>query len=402
MRRYGRLPVIFWGLAVLAIAIWSLVPGYTIGWDSHVYVRAIQSLQQGHDPYADGIAAQQVYHAEAFHAPGEPIPYTYVYTPLTLPLLRLAGTLPLWLVGAFYWSIYALLLVTAIWVCMSLVEEREMRVFALLAPAAVFFPGLLQYDGLFNGNVAYVLYGLVLGAAWMGWKRERWVWFYLAVLFASCFKPPLLSLLVIAVLSSRRQWAKALITFAAGVALFAVQPRLAPSLFRNFLEAVDLQFRYNHDFSSSSAGVLADALYNVIPYRITSGVVYGVQASVVVVVLLMLRRRYLDGQITAKRWLPVVLIGVVLLNPRIMEYDVAPITVVMALVAWRLCGRLGGTLKGTVVGMACLFAIANVCAPFAWKTTECIVLTVLFAGGAWDLFTRSAQTETLQAQLQAA
>ncbi len=46
----------------------------------------------------------------------------------------------------------------------------RLPVFALLAPAAIFFPGLLQNDVFFSGNVACILYALVLLGAVVGWR----------------------------------------------------------------------------------------------------------------------------------------------------------------------------------------------------------------------------------------
>ncbi len=393
LTRYGRLPVIFWALAATAVAVWSAIPGYTVGWDSNVYVKAVHSLQAGHDPYADAIQEQEVYHRQPVHHATDLIPYSYVYPPVTLPVLRLAGKMPLWLVGLLYWTVYAFCVLTPIVVSLSLVQPKERQVFVLLAPVVVFFPGLLQYDGLFNGNIAYVLYGMVFGAAWVGWRRGRWTLFYVVVLLTGMVKPPLLSLLAIPVMTARRQWLPAAVTAACGTAVFAVQPRVWPGLFNNFLRAVDLQFLYNHDFSSSPAGMVADALFHVVPYHVTSLVVYALSSVLVVATLWPLRRAFLAGRLTLEQWAPFVLLGTVLLNPRIMEYDAAPMTVAMALVAWRIFAR-GRGLRGTIVGMSLFFAAVNVLAQFHWKITECCVLVGLFVFGARTLWLelRAART----------
>ena len=89
-------------------------------------------------------------------------------------------------------------------------------------------------------------------------------------------------------------------------------------LFRHYLQAVELQFSFNHDFSSSPAGLVADALYDVIPYQITSAGFYLFYGSGVFAVLLYLSRRYFAGEFSLKQWAPVVLTGTLLLNPRIM------------------------------------------------------------------------------------
>jgi hypothetical protein len=83
----------------------------------------------------------------------------------------------------------------------------------------------------------------------------------------------------------------------------------------------------------------------------------------------------------------------VLLNPRIMEYDAAPMTLAMALVAWRIFA-LGRGLRGTIVGMSVFFAVANVLAQFHWKITECCVLVGLFAFGARTLWLEARETRT--------
>ena len=51
--------------------------------------------------------------------------------------------------------------------------------------------------------------------------------------------------------------------------------------------------------------------------------------------LFALSRRYLQGSFTLRQWAPVLLVGVILFNPRILEYDVAPITLPLTLIAWR-------------------------------------------------------------------
>jgi hypothetical protein len=103
-------------------------------------------------------------------------------------------------------------------------------------------------------------------------------------------------------------------------------------------------------------------------------------------ILLYLRGRFLAGVISFKQWIPLMLVGVILLNPRIMEYDVAPLAIPMALVAWRFCKWICGSNAKSIVLVSVFFAIANACAPFdAWRTTECVVLMIVFASGLWKL-----------------
>lgn len=84
------LAVLSWIGVIVSLPALVLTGESAWGWDLHVYTNAIHSLRAGHDPYADGIAVQQAFHAspQANDASIMP-PYTYVYSPITLPLCDL-------------------------------------------------------------------------------------------------------------------------------------------------------------------------------------------------------------------------------------------------------------------------------------------------------------------------
>jgi hypothetical protein len=92
-----RIIIGLWVAVVLAVGINAKFGDS--GWDMQVYVTAIHSLRIGHDPYADAMAVQQAYHEQGGSLSGA-LPYSYVYSPITLPVLRLVGKLPFWLSGA--------------------------------------------------------------------------------------------------------------------------------------------------------------------------------------------------------------------------------------------------------------------------------------------------------------
>ena len=381
---YRVIAVVFWLLALASLPILMPPPG----WDLRVYVNAIHSLQAGHDPYADGIAVQRAFHNRIGAHSIWPPPFTYVYSPLTLPLLRLIGKIPLDFSGTVYWLLFAAGFLAMVLVTLGAAEPAERPVFALVAPAAIFFPGLLETKVIFSGNLVYILYGLTLATAWLGWRRGTWSWFYLATLGASCFKAPLLTLLMIPALSARRQWLPACATAAIGLALFAVQPLIWPSMFGNYLEAVSLQFSYNHDFGLSPAGLLGNILFQrQLPYSAASTACYIAYAAPTLGVLVYLARRYFAGQISLQRWIPVMLLGVILLNPRIKEYDVALLSVPMAMILWRFVGRGRTPLQTGIAAFVFLAAVNAVgaTAEVMWKLTEGILLVGLFIAGTWDL-----------------
>jgi len=359
----------------------------------HVYINAIHALRSGLDPYVAGMAVQRAAHAYFLVHPNEIPPFTYVYSPITLPLLRVVGELPLRVVETLYWAAYIAGSLTIVWVCTQLAEKDGIRQFQLLAPAAPFFAGLLYSNVMLSGNLAYILYGLILAAALAGWKRNHWGWFYLTTVLASCFKAPLLSLLAIPLLSDRKQRLPACLAGIAGVILFAVQPLLWPSVFHNYLEAVNLQFSYNHDFGVSLAGLAGNVLFfSGHPYSLASTLFYLLYAALVLGALIQLSLRFFAGRISLERWIPVMLLGVVLLNPRIKEYDVAPLTLPMALVGWRVISRRTSIARSAVI-LSLLFLCVNVLAQISgesWKWVEGILLASLFVAGAWDLLQAGA------------
>jgi len=387
------IPVFFWILAIAAVPLWCVLdPGN--GWDAKVYSAAIHALQAGHDPYADGFAAQSAFYSQtAIHAPSPP-PYAYVYAPLTLPLLRMAGALPELLCASGYWLLYGLAVLVQIWVTMQAAEPKERRFLAYLAPAAAFFPGLLQNDTLKCGNIAYILYGLVFLAALHGWRRGQWHWFYAVTLAASVFKAPLLSLLAIPILSARRQWLPAGAAAATGVGLFAMQIWLWPTYSRNYLRVVELQFRYNHDFGVSPVGLFSTSLSDLsLPYSRAAGLFYILYALPLAGILFYLARQYFDGRFSLERWMPVMLTGVILLDPRIMEYDVATITLLLALILWRAASSFTSKAQATVICWLS-FVVLNAIVFLArnagvqssgWKDIEGCLLVFLFAAGSANL-----------------
>jgi hypothetical protein len=207
------------------------------------------------------------------------------------------------------------------------------------------------------------------------------------VVLASCVKAPLLCLLAIPVFSARGQWRYAAANAALGVVLFAVQPRIWPRLFAHYLQAVNLQFLFNRDFSSSPAGVASDLLFDRVPYQITSGVVYLLCAIGVLLLLYSLSRQYYRRAFGLEQWAPVLVLGVFLLNPRLMEYDLMPLTMPMLLVLWRSFGR-HFRRREQIAATAALVVLANLLAIKGpgFKVTESALLMATFVAGCRDLW----------------
>jgi hypothetical protein len=386
--RAQKVVVTLWAMVLIAIPLWSRFD--TSGWDVAVYHAAMRAQRIGHDPYADAIAIQTAYHSQLALHPNTTSgrPYNFVYSPMTLPLLRLIGRIPEWLSGLGYWILYAIGAFAVVWAGMQLVEAKERKYFVFLAPIVVFFPGLLENGVILCGNISFIVYGAVLVTAVIGWQLGRWRWFYIAVLAASCFKTPLLTLLAIPLLSARKQWIPVGLTAGAGVCLFAVQPMIWPVLFRNFLQAVSLQFSNNRDFGVSPAGIFSGFLFDHgFAYSQGGFAFYLLYVIPLFSVLVYLSRRFMSGAFPLTRWIPVLLLGVILLNPRIVEYDLYILTIPLSLVLWRLLPGLANSRTAAISTLAA-FVMVNIAAYqswIIWKNIACILLVTLFSAGAWQL-----------------
>lgn len=380
--------LVFWAMCLLSIPIWGSLT--ESGWDTKIYMVGVRSIEAGRDPYADATAHQREVHKNVppFTALAGG-PCSYVYSPMTIPLVRIIGALPTWFTGSVFAILYFAGILAELWFGIQFFTGTEKRSLAWFVPLAIFFPGFLGADTVLSGNVAPILYGTILTSTVFAWRSGRWRWFYVAVLAASCFKAPLLSLLAIPVFSARRQWLPAFATGAAGVALFAMQPVIWPTLFKHFLDAVELQFSFNRDFGSSPAGLLGGYLFDHhISYSPWVNIFFLLYLIPLAIVLFLLSRRFFQGDFTLQQWAPVLLVGTFLLNPRLLEYDVAAIAIPLAIIAWRVIALFAPSRR-ILLCFVLLFATVNSLALLnwsMWKLTEGPLLVVFFAAGAWSLF----------------
>ena len=392
-----RVTVLFWTAAIATLIVMATTS--PAGWDARIYGNADQFLRHGVDPYAAGIAEQRAFQNRPASHQADHAPFTYVYSPLTLPLLRMLILLPDSLLNELFWATIAVGFFLQLWAGLQFADKSERRWLALLLPMVAFFPGLVTDDAILSGNISYLLYGLVLAAVVSGWKRGRWIWFYAAVLAASIFKMQLLTLLAFPILVGKRQWFPAGSTAAAALALVATQACVWPNLFREYLTTIRLMFDLIPDFGYAPAGVLGRFLWNQgRPYSSEISIMYLASAGVIGLILLFLADQVRQENISRDAWIPLALVGTFLLSPRIMKYDMAAITILMLLIASRGLRALlqssqtenlsesSSPNRLLVVGAAC-FLIPNLLTVFGptWWPVELIILLTTFAIGAWAL-----------------
>jgi len=70
---------------------------------------------------------------------------------------------------------------------------------------------------------------------------------------------------------------------------------------------------------------------------------------------------------------------------------VAPITIVMALAAWRFLVRGNTSTRVAMLRGVFFFAAANILATYRWRATECLVLAGIFAAGLRCLLTAPSE-----------
>ncbi len=400
----SRLIALFWAAGVVAFAAMAYTGA--VGWDAKGYWKAIQSVHHNSDPYAEDIVALQGFHQRLATNPAEPRPFVYVYSPLTLPLLRWLALFPASLVGLLYAIAVAVGAAIQLWAGFQMADQRERRWLLFALPAVVFFPGLVTDDVILSGNVAYLLYGGILLGATVGWKRGQWTWYYVAVLIASVLKTPFLVFLAFPVLIDARQWVRSSVTAVAGVLIFAAQARVWPELFHEYLTSLLLVFDWLHDFGFGPASVLGMYLWRRgRPTATPSTILFVVCAVVIGILLLVLARRVRDRSLPREAWVPVALVGTALLNPRVMKYDLAAITVPMLLIGvrvlrWLWNARDASKLDSTaftkghsrrtliLVSAVSFFLIPNIITTMgpSWFPAEFLVLAAIFVMGVWSLF----------------
>ena len=386
---HNRLQAGLWILVCLAVL--ALLGVLAPGWDFTVYRNAIRSLQLGHDPYLDNIRLQEL----AYSSGSTQLPFSYLYSPITLPVLRILGMVPVYVLGLLFWSVYVVAVLAELRIGMLFATARERQVFAFVAPVAVFFPGLLADGTVLSGNIAYVLYAAILLAAVAGWRHETWGYFYIVVLVASCVKAPFMVWVALPVLSARMQWFPASLTALAGGSLYCTQALMWPSLFEHYLDAIGLTWSLQHDFGCGPAGLFMQwRVMHHHSYLSAGSYLYLVYAPLLFAFLVYLSRRYLAGAFSLKEWAPVLLVGIALLNPRIIEYDAVPVTIPLALILWRVIVSCSQP-KQIGIGLAFLLIVANAFGLTSWELHKMIdgpILIALFLAGSWHLLRSRARS----------
>jgi hypothetical protein len=203
----------------------------------------------------------------------------------------------------------------------------------------------------------------------------------------------MLTLLAIPVFTSVGEWLKATVTGLTGCVLILFQGLIWPEALHTYIQMMNLEFAYNQEFGFGPAGMLGKILIDRgIPFLPGYCMMYLVSSIIIFLLLLSLSRHFKAGRLSTQDWMPVLLVGVILLSPRIKQYDAEAITLPMAVIAWRtVVERTRGKRQAVLLSIA-LFAVGNVFVAFAnaYDFVETLLMVALFSHAAWNLHQKVA------------
>jgi hypothetical protein len=348
------------------------------GWmeDLHVYAGAVRLFQSGVSPY---------YGANFMGL-------RFVYPPIALYAFRgLAALAP----GNLPWTLFGFVSSTSVLLAPFVLARYYLRV-PWLTPAMALlvwfgesrFTGLLA---LYSANVAPICYLACLLAGVPGLRRNRWSWFYVVVMLAAMVKITFLVMLLFPVFAGRRQWWPSIGSVLSVGLLYALEARLFPGLYAGYKWALLQQLSVEKQFGYGVFGVVAwiDEMLK----RPVSFDPFAVQALFVIVLLGMLLWLRLRGADLREPgiWLGLLLMAVILVNPRMLHYDAY-----LALFAAYVVLALTLDLEGVrLVALLWLLFAPSLIMPhlirsgLMYRSYDLIVILIALVAGIWRLWQRT-------------
>jgi hypothetical protein len=272
--------------------------------DARVFVRTIDQIRAGHDPY-DLIYGRN---PDLNHLP-------FVYPPLIGWLLEgiAKTTLPRQVVENVIFGLVVGGIAAGIASSLRLFFEFK-------APLVILgvgvFAAFLNGSGMMavhSGNISSLFWGLALGTSLLGFGKCRWRYFHAAIFAATLCKPYFAALWIIPVLASGWSWRQFRIgaaTAAGAAAIYGGVAVIKPELTTAWLAALA---------SRAQVADVGSGLYGLLHWRLGSAVALAVQAIYILVLVGMLHFGESRGRL---RYAALIIIAIAA-NPRLMLYDYA-------------------------------------------------------------------------------
>jgi hypothetical protein len=359
--------------------------------DLPVYKRAVNDWLAGHSPY-DGSMA----------------PLYFLYPPA---FLLIAG----WLSHLFpaHWGPAAYLLLDfAALIAIPLVLARYYFRQSWLTPlfALLLFFASPRFTGIRamrTMNIASALYCLAFVAAIPGLRRNRWHWFYVAVFLAASVKITFLALLLLPLLAGKRQWLRSILCGAAVVLANLGERIFWPDLYRGYTQSLQQGILNRQAFGYGIFGVIANYHFQQKGVGVAAYAVSVLLALTLTGLLFWTRLRLeragnaLSDLASNAIWLAMILIGIVLVNPRELQYDI-DISVFAALILCAVALRIKRlpalTLLIIVLFLPSQLTPHVVVNPRLHGIYETLLSFAAFALGYWRL-NRESKLERVTTQL---
>jgi hypothetical protein len=289
--------------------------------DLPVYAAAVHAWLTGGDPYSPAMA-----------------PLHFLYPPV---FLGIAGFVARLVPAGWGSGLYTALHVAATCALPVILTRWYFRFPWLTLPFALllFFasPNFTGVRALCTLNIASTAYCVAFLAAVPGLKRERWLWFYLAVLVAASIKIIFLSLLLLPLFAGRRQWRNSLLCGGGVLLVNLLEKTLVPGLYAGYQASLVRGIVQEGAYGFGVFGIVAAYGYKLhIPEPTGAFVVAALQNFALLGVLFFLQfrlRRVEWTESMRSAWLALVVTAVILLNPRLLQYD-ADISLLAAYALW--------------------------------------------------------------------
>lgn len=343
-------------------------------WDAHIYSAAFAKYASGANPY------RSITNNSSF---GQNL---FVYPPVIL----LAGNWIRQLIPeSLRWFTYVLFYVLSIALLLVVLVRYFARSPWMGVPVAILLlvcaPDLAGADALLSGNLSVPCYAIALAAAIPGIRRGRWSYLYAIVIVIAGIKVSFLLLLMLPLLAGRRQLVACIACAGIVFGTYGAQWMFARTAFRQFLLSLRQQAYLGFDDGYSVFHYARALNYNLqLGPAYTPFVAELVVTAIVFAALLYLRRILVDPP--QGSWLAILLLAIVLLNPRMKVYDAA----VGALPAFALLGYSLRTLPSLCAAIAVLLPTPFLVAAYDFHAAEVLLWAAAFVGGYTALACRHA------------
>jgi hypothetical protein len=186
-------------------------------------------------------------------------------------------------------------------------------------------PFALTEQVFFGANISSAFYFFALLAGAVGVAQNRWLWFYLVIVLAAAVKVTFLLLLLLPLLAGIGQITSSVVTTSMTCSIYLLQKIMIPGIYQQFRVALFNQTFTARNYGYAPFGVTANLLtrFHVVAYVIP-GAIQITFALSILLTMLWLRHRMRSGRVPLRddRWLALIIIAIVLINPRMFDYDV--------------------------------------------------------------------------------